>query len=1292
MQRKMKGTHMKRNVFGAVRMLALVAALVAAGWVGAAMPPMPERTQAEMANTREEALKQAATATRAIAPNANTLTLAETEWAEYQADGTDISWIDFWVKALTDQGAQELRVMPLWFKEGYSEAEFIQAEVVRADGTVDPIDLAANVAIATSNDSTDANIYDPKAKRVVLTVPKVAVGDTLHVIAAFRTVRPRIPDTYYTRSVFESFDGPVPYSTLTVVAPKELPLRSKALLDEVPGTVTSSSETLADGRTLHRWVARNVPQSFPEEKMPSPEILLQRVGLSTFATWEEVSKWYWDLCNRHMATTPAIDAKVRELTQGKNRDAQIEALFAFVAQEVRYMGIIAEEEAPGFEPHDVSLTFDNRYGVCRDKGVLLVAMLRKAGFDAYPVIIHAGSPRDKEVPMPFFNHAIVAIDEGNRSYRLLDPTDDTARAELPAYLSACSYLVARPDGETLLETPVPSPEKNMVEIETVGELDAAGTLQLTSTLHIGGVNDNVYRPLFVRSQPDRVRDVFDGLMKRVAAGAELTSIEVSPKDASDISQPLTVTVRARVPKFGVPDAQGHTLVRLPFVSRVAGMVNFLFDGLEQPTRTYDWVIESPCGVRETLTLRGIGTLGQPELLPDDPILKSNGASYDIVCRRAENGDLTLTRELVLSRKIYSPEDYRALRRFAERMDRIEALRPLFIKPAVQDVDAEVLLADNSVTLAPDGTVTQRQASDTRILTFQGKRDLGEAAFTYNPDIETLTLNDIVVTTASGDRVPLNDKEISELDVDGAALSPRYPAFRQTILSLPAVDVGATIHLDTSTVTAAGASAPFCGITVFGAGAYPTHEERYTITVPAPLDGSLRIAERNFKGVNVTRTVTAEGGMVTRTWVVRDLPAIRPEPDTPAAVFTRPTLYFALDAAAPGTALAPLFAKAEALLDDLPESVEALAETLSEDLDSDDLDGRLRAVQTYLARNVRAVGPAWSSFRWGTMTPPAVTLAEGYGNRLDRILLRLALLREMDVEASLVFACGEDDESIARFGENLAFTEIPRWLNWVTPYILLPDGRVVGDEGEFDEPGAAAISSRPLLTAQGTVPYVQNEALRSRVESSIRVIVQPNGDASFSRDDYSWGLAAGQVRKTDRDLTPELRRRAIAAIAEGFASGATPSSQYLVDVDAYPTRQALSAEAKAYAQRRDRLLSIPVPALAGQVYGLRGVSRENPIWQGRVDNARNKVDLWLPPGSEIISKPEAFVYAIPGGGTYTLTCTVTPATAKDWGRVTYVAECNIRPAILDAWQFPALIELDRRLSAPTMRTLIIRLPE
>ncbi len=1264
-----------------MRRLVMTIVLAACAGLAQALAPMPETLD------RAEALRQARERTAADAPDANTLTLAQARYVTYAPDGSSTMWVEFWSKALTEAGAKELRDLPLWYKEGFSEAEFQVAEAIRADGTVEPIDLKANVKAATSNSGNEANIYDPTSKRLVLTVPRMGVGDTLHVVLAHHTSRPRIPDTFSDFETFEGTDGPVPYASLTILAPKELPLRSAALMDEVPGTVTSSRETLPDGRTRHRWVARNVPQTFAEENMPEESTEMQRVAVSTFASWEELSRWYWGLCLPHLATTPAIDAKVRELTEGKDDAGKVEALFGFVAQGIRYMGIIAEDKAPGYEPHDVALTFENRYGVCRDKGALLVAMLRKAGYDAFPVLINAGSKRDKEVPIPYFNHAIVAIDLGGKNYRLLDPTDDTARAELPAYLSDCTYLVCRPEGDDLRVTPVPAPEENLMAIATEGTLDAAGTLELSATLDFGGMNDNAYRPLFVKNPPDRVRDRFDGLLKRVAPGAELVGFDVSPADPKDIAQPLKVRLTARVPGYAVPDAEGRTLVDLPFLSRAVGLVNFLFDGLDQPTRKYDWVIASPCAVRERLTLRGFGRLGEPTLLPDDPILKANGASYDVVCKRAKDGTFVLTRALELSHKTYTPEDYRSLRRFAERLRRFESLRPLFAKAPGQDADALVLRDSTETTLGADGSTLRRHRRDVRVFTFQGKRDLGERVLWHNPAWQELTLNAAETETAQGDRVAVTPKEISVLDADGAALAPRYPALRKTVVSLPAVEVGGTTRMDWQ--IRSKDARPFCESVTFG-GAYPTAEERYVFTLPLALDGELRVAERNFGDARVERSVVTNGAEVVRTWVFRDLPAVRPEPKTPAAALWRPTLHLALRSAAAFRTFPGLIARAEAVVKAGSEKAAELAEALTDGLRGD--DARLRAIQTFMARRIRTLGPDWAQLPFGTFTAPDAVLAEGYGNRMDRLLLWMALLRAAGFEPELVFANADTLEEAYVTRETLAARAVPRWTRWPKPYLRLPDGRLIGDEGEFDEPGATWALSRSLMGASGRVLHELPDALRPHATETLRVVVAPSGDAVLSSETFRWGLPAGALRRAVRDFTPETRRRAVAAAANALAVGSTPCSEYVVDTAAYPVRSRLAVESKGYAVRQGRVLSVPMDRLLGTVYGLRGVRRENPVWQSEAQPSESVYDLWLPAGSEILSKPEPFAVILPGGGSYALTLETAVQPHTDLVRLTYRPRLEDSHPRLGGWRAPGLEELDRRLSAPNMKTLTFRLPE
>ena len=115
--------------------------------------------------------------------------------------------------------------------------------------------------------------------------------------------------------------------------------------------------------------------------MPDLHTCVQRLLVSTTPDWETVSRWYWRLSEPHYVPSPELSAKVRELkVKAGDSDASIRALFRFVAQDIRYLGITAETEAPGYEPHDVRDTFAARHGVCRDKAALLVVMLREAGF------------------------------------------------------------------------------------------------------------------------------------------------------------------------------------------------------------------------------------------------------------------------------------------------------------------------------------------------------------------------------------------------------------------------------------------------------------------------------------------------------------------------------------------------------------------------------------------------------------------------------------------------------------------------------------------------------------------------------------------------------------------------------------------------------------------------------------------------------------------------------------------------------------------------------------------------
>ena len=249
---------------------------------------------------------------------------------------------------------------------------------------------------------------------------------------------------------------------------------------------------------------------FDEPGMPPEDMVLQRLYVSTLPDWKAVSKWYWELSQPHLeAESAEMKSKVTTLTAGAKTDQdKTKALFYYVSKNIRYMGRTLENDRPGFEPHDVKLTFDKKYGVCRDKAALLVALLREAGVKAYPVLMSVDDKRDADVPDPDFNHAIVGVEMQPGNYELMDPTDENTRELLPSSDRNQSYLICRPEGEHLLTSPVDPAENNMMRIKTTAVLDANGSLKAKSLLSFEGVNDDEYRSTFVHMKPDDERRFF----------------------------------------------------------------------------------------------------------------------------------------------------------------------------------------------------------------------------------------------------------------------------------------------------------------------------------------------------------------------------------------------------------------------------------------------------------------------------------------------------------------------------------------------------------------------------------------------------------------------------------------------------------------------------------------------------------------------------------------------------------------------------------------------------------------
>lgn len=129
-------------------------------------------------------------------------------------------------------------------------------------------------------------------------------------------------------------------------------------------------------------------------------------------TWTDISITKTPIFASLTTTTPAMRAKVKELTADTSTQLEtIKALSEF-AQSINYISVALNlGEGGGYTPRPADQVFETLYGDCKDKTNLLHALLTIKGIEMYPLIVKAGRSKVfPEWPSEMqFNHCVAAI-------------------------------------------------------------------------------------------------------------------------------------------------------------------------------------------------------------------------------------------------------------------------------------------------------------------------------------------------------------------------------------------------------------------------------------------------------------------------------------------------------------------------------------------------------------------------------------------------------------------------------------------------------------------------------------------------------------------------------------------------------------------------------------------------------------------------------------------------------------------------------------------------------------------
>ncbi|MEK6606145.1 MAG: DUF3857 domain-containing protein [Myxococcota bacterium] len=357
----------------------------------------------------------------------------------------------------------------------------------------------------------------------------------------------------------------------------------------LPGVLHAVEET-SDTR-VYRWSVANAPGIEADPGMPGWTEVAAYLHVSTYASWAQVASWYRGLLREALVPDEEVRRAAREAVLGiEDPRERVRAIYRLVVRRTRYVGL--EFGIHGYRPYRVPLVWARKFGDCKDKASLLVAMLREIGVEATLVLVRTrrgGDIDDRPASLAIFDHAIAYV-PSQELY--LDGTAEFHGAEeLPAQDQGVRVLHV--DDGTMRVTPIADAAKNRVErtlrfaLAPAGRdhADAGGRARVEETLRLVGQAAPAWRQHYEAA--DQRRERYERAWNARFAGARVERVEM---EVEDLARPVLVRAEVSIIGLARPAAADGQAWLLPASAREGELVRSY---ARASVRRHDLVLDYP---------------------------------------------------------------------------------------------------------------------------------------------------------------------------------------------------------------------------------------------------------------------------------------------------------------------------------------------------------------------------------------------------------------------------------------------------------------------------------------------------------------------------------------------------------------------------------------------------------------------------------------------------------------------------------------------------------------------------
>jgi hypothetical protein len=198
----------------------------------------------------------------------------------------------------------------------------------------------------------------------------------------------------------------------------------------------------ADGNRL-RWRAENLPALVIDGDTPSWYSPYPLLEVAARSRWADVSDWALPLYPSGQPLPVELESRIQAWAALPDPEQRAMAALQAIQEEVRYFSVLLGDSS--HQPAPPALSWERRFGDCKDKALLLTTVLERLGIDATPALVSGARGRGIGESLPAasqFDHVIVRAEVDGQIY-WLDPTVTQQRGPL-ARRQASDFGLALP--------------------------------------------------------------------------------------------------------------------------------------------------------------------------------------------------------------------------------------------------------------------------------------------------------------------------------------------------------------------------------------------------------------------------------------------------------------------------------------------------------------------------------------------------------------------------------------------------------------------------------------------------------------------------------------------------------------------------------------------------------------------------------------------------------------------------------------------------------------------------------